>query len=71
MGLSEDRERIAMQERELILPRLDAEVAWKLGTRLRTMALERGLALVIDVRRFGQPSSTRRSTAPPQTTPIG
>jgi len=55
MGLSEDMERVALQERELILPRLDAEVAWKLGVRLRTMAKERGLALVIDVRRFGQP----------------
>jgi uncharacterized protein (UPF0303 family) len=55
MGLSEDLERIALQERELVLPRLDAEAAWKLGVRLRTMAQERGLSLVIDVRRFGQP----------------
>ena len=55
MGLSEDLERIAMQERELVLPRLDAQVAWELGLRLRTMAEERGLSLVVDVRRFGQP----------------
>lgn len=55
MGLSEDQERIALQERELRLTRLDAQVAWELGTRLRTMALERGLAVVIDVRRLGQP----------------
>jgi uncharacterized protein (UPF0303 family) len=55
MGLSEDLERVALQERELVLPRLDAETAWKLGVRLRTLAVERGLALVIDVRRFGQP----------------
>ena len=55
MGLSEDLERIALQERKLVLPELDAGVAWKLGTRLRTMAQERGLSLVIDVRRFGQP----------------
>jgi uncharacterized protein (UPF0303 family) len=55
MGLSEDLERVALQERELLFPRFDAEVAWKLGVRLRTMAQERGLALVIDVRRFGQP----------------
>jgi uncharacterized protein (UPF0303 family) len=55
MGLSEDLERVALQERELVLPRLDAEVAWKLGSRLRAMAQQRGLALVIDVRRFGQP----------------
>ena len=55
MGLSEDLERVALQERELVLPRLDAQVAWQLGTKLRTLAVERGLVLVIDVRRFGQP----------------
>ena len=54
MGLSEDLERIALQERELRLSRLDAQVAWELGSGLRTMALERKLSLVIDVRRFGQ-----------------
>jgi uncharacterized protein (UPF0303 family) len=55
MGLSDDLERIALQERELWLPRLDARLAWELGDRLRTMAEARGLAVVIDVRRFGQP----------------
>ena len=55
MGLSEDLERVALQERELQLPRLDAQMAWELGVRLRTLAEERGLAVVIDVRRFGQP----------------
>ncbi|HEX4031915.1 MAG TPA: heme-degrading domain-containing protein [Terracidiphilus sp.] len=55
MGLMEDVERVALQERELRLPRLDAQVAWELGTRLRAMAVERGLGIVIDVRRFGQP----------------
>jgi len=53
MGMKEDMDRLALQECELVLPRLDAETAWQLGTRLRTMALERGLAIVIDVRRFG------------------
>ncbi len=55
MGLSEDVERIALQERELRLPRFDAQTAWELGTRLRRLAQQRGLKLVIDVRRFGQP----------------
>jgi uncharacterized protein (UPF0303 family) len=55
MGLSEDLERVGLQERELQLPRFDEPLAWELGVRLRTMAEERGLALVIDVRRFGQP----------------
>ena len=55
MGLNEDLEKIVLQERELRLPRLDARVAWELGSKIRTMALERGLTLVVDVRRFGQP----------------
>ena len=53
--MSEDLEQIALQERELCLPALNAQVAWELGVRLRTMAEERGLALVVDVRRLGQP----------------
>lgn len=55
MGLSEDLDRIGLQEHELILPGLDARFAWELGARLRAMAVERKLAIVIDVRRFGQP----------------
>ena len=55
MGLSEDLERIALQERELRLPNLDAQAAWEVGSRLRGLAAERGLKLVVDVRRFGQP----------------
>lgn len=55
MGLNEDLQQIARQERELELPRFDAQTAWELGSRLRTMAAERGLGVVIDVRRFGQP----------------
>ena len=55
MGLCEDLERVELQERELVLPRLDAQIAWELGTRLRALAVERGLAIVLDVRRFGQP----------------
>jgi uncharacterized protein (UPF0303 family) len=55
MGLIEDLEQVTMQERALQLPRLDAQVAWELGVRLRTMAIERALPVVIDVRRFGQP----------------
>jgi uncharacterized protein (UPF0303 family) len=55
MGLKEDLEQIAVQERELQLPRLDGQVAWDLGSRLRALAVERGLGVVIDVRRFGQP----------------
>ena len=55
MGLNEDLDRITLQERELHLPRLNARVAWELGSRLRSIAEERGLSIVIDVRRFSQP----------------
>jgi uncharacterized protein (UPF0303 family) len=55
MGLNEDMERVALQERELRLPRLDFDLAWELGVRLRSLAEERSLDVVIDVRRFGQP----------------
>jgi uncharacterized protein (UPF0303 family) len=55
MGLNEDLQQIEMQEQTLQLPKLNADVAWELGTLLRAMAIERGLAVVIDVRRFGHP----------------
>ena len=55
MGLSEDIERIALQERELVFPAFDASTAWNLGALLHAMATERRLAIVIDLRRFGQP----------------
>jgi uncharacterized protein (UPF0303 family) len=55
MGFDEDIEKIAEQERALRLPGFDARVAWELGTLIRKMAEERGLSVVIDVRRFSQP----------------
>src|SRR6201992_1656500 len=55
MGLNEDLAQIEIQERELCLSAFDPRVAWELGSRLRGMAAERNLAIVIDVRRFGQP----------------
>lgn len=55
MALSEDLERVALQERELQLTWMDEEIAWQIGVRLRTMGEERGLPIVVDVRRFGQP----------------
>jgi uncharacterized protein (UPF0303 family) len=55
MGMSEDLEQIALQERELVLPQFNEKTAWELGVRLYIMASERNLAVTIDVRRFGQP----------------
>ena len=55
MALNEDLDRIALQERELVFSHFDAQTAWELGSKLHAMASERSLAVVIDVRRFGQP----------------
>ena len=55
MELSRDIEVIAVQERELVLPEFDENIAWQLGLRLRELAASRLLPVVIDVRRFGQP----------------
>jgi uncharacterized protein (UPF0303 family) len=55
MGVSDDLEGVALQERELQFEDFDGQVAWEIGVHLRTMAVERGLAIVVDVRRFGQP----------------
>ncbi len=54
MGLKEDLERVALQERELQLPAVDMKFAWELGARLRSLAVERGFGIVIDVRRPAQ-----------------
>jgi uncharacterized protein (UPF0303 family) len=55
MGFSEDLEQVVLQERALQLQHLNMEMAWELGSSLRTLAKERGLPVVIDVKRFGQP----------------
>jgi len=55
VGFTEDLAAIATQERELQFPKLDEEIAWKLGSRLRELAMAKRFGVVIDVRRFGQP----------------
>jgi uncharacterized protein (UPF0303 family) len=55
MGLSEDLDRIAVQERELQFPEFNEQIAWKLGSHIRDLALAKRFGVVIDVRRFGQP----------------
>jgi uncharacterized protein (UPF0303 family) len=54
MSMADDLARIALQEKELRLPRLDPQFAWELGSRLHALAKDRELKVVIDVRRFGQ-----------------
>ncbi len=55
MSLQSDLEQITRQEHELALPTFDEDTAWELGSRLRQLALDRNLPVVIDVRRIGQP----------------
>jgi uncharacterized protein (UPF0303 family) len=55
MGVKEDLQQIALQEQTLVFARFDEATAWELGLSLRQLAVGRGLPIVIDVRRFGQP----------------
>jgi uncharacterized protein (UPF0303 family) len=66
---SADRAQIAEQERVLVFPGFDAHTAWSLGSGLRSMAEERELPVVIDIRRFGDPHQQLFYTALPGTTP--
>ena len=55
MSVADDLTQIALQERTLIFPAFDEETAWRLGSRLRALAAQRSLAVVIDIRRPAQP----------------
>lgn len=56
MSIAEDLARIALQEKELVFDHFDEGAAWEIGCRLRDLAISAQFpALVIDVRRFGQP----------------
>jgi uncharacterized protein (UPF0303 family) len=57
------------QEAELHFPHFDYDTAWSLGLTLRELALSRKLAVVIDIRRFGNPAQPLFYTALPGTTP--
>jgi uncharacterized protein (UPF0303 family) len=56
MGVEEDLARIAEQERALVFDRFDLATAWDLGSRLRSLAQERGLGVAIDVRLHSMPA---------------
>ncbi len=66
MPIADDLARIALQERELVFSEFNEDTAWRIGNRLRTLAIERGLSIVIDVRR---PAQQLFYTALPGTTP--
>jgi uncharacterized protein (UPF0303 family) len=55
MDIAHDLQSIAAQEQALVFPRFDATRAWELGSYLHELARTRALAVVIDVRTFGQP----------------
>jgi uncharacterized protein (UPF0303 family) len=55
MAIAEDLATITRQEAELLFPSFDYDTAWRLGLSLRELALSRKQAIVIDIRRFGQP----------------
>lgn len=65
----DDLQRVIHQEAELRLPHFDNNDAWKLGTLVRDLAIQRNQTLVIDIRRFGQPSQQLFFCALPGTTP--
>ena len=52
MPTEDDLDRIARQEHELQWTSFNEEDAWQLGSTLRELAVERQLAIVIDIRRF-------------------
>jgi uncharacterized protein (UPF0303 family) len=66
MSVADDLARIALQEQQLQFPAFDEETAWRLGSRLSSLAVERALSLVIDIRRPARPLFY---AAPPGTTP--
>ncbi len=55
MPIPDDLARIALQEQQLQFSAFDEETAWSLGSHLRSLAQERALGVVIDIRRPAQP----------------
>jgi uncharacterized protein (UPF0303 family) len=54
LSIHEDLAKLTLQEQALVLSHFDEDVAWRIGTTLRNLCLQRKLGVVIDVRRFGQ-----------------
>lgn len=51
----QDIEQIKHQEEVLCFLNFDAELAWRIGSRLRELACERGLVVAIEIKFHGQP----------------
>lgn len=55
MGVEQDLEQIALQEKRLQFKHFDAEVAWAVGTALKAAAEKRNAAVAIDIQLHGFP----------------
>ena len=69
MPIPQDIALIQQQEAELRFSQFNTEDAWQLGVLLRDLAVAREHAVVIDIRRFGQPPQPLFYTALAGTTP--
>ena len=55
LAINDDLAKLALQEKALVLPRFDCDIAWHIGATLRDLAVERKFVVAIDVRCFGYP----------------
>lgn len=55
MAIVDDIQRIAEQERRLVLPSFDEATAFEIGVAIRKRGLAEGLGIVIDIRTFDRP----------------
>jgi uncharacterized protein (UPF0303 family) len=66
MGIDQDLEKIALQERRLQFKHFDAEVAWAIGSAIKAAAEKRRVAVAIDIQLNGHAlfSCAMRGTTP-------
>lgn len=55
MTIEDDIERLKYQEAKLCFNNFDTELAWKIGSRLRDLAIERSLTVAIEIQLYNQP----------------
>jgi uncharacterized protein (UPF0303 family) len=55
MAKADDLDKVVGQEKALVLPAFDEAAAFELGKRLREMALERDLPIIVDIRLWDRP----------------
>jgi uncharacterized protein (UPF0303 family) len=53
MNIGRDLQKIALQEKRLVVTRFDADFGWQIGAHLHELAKARALPIAIDVRTFG------------------